>query len=122
MKFFASITRLQVIVFSVLIAVLIVAAVTVGRARIYNASVDTDMATLNLQVNTSSKGAKPIFSLDQVSMDDDLRLRAIKRDYQFVNQPDRHAFSLCARYYPHPWALHASATVCQSYSYNQIGA
>jgi hypothetical protein len=115
MKSFAPITRLQVIVTSVLIAVLVVGAITLGRARTYNASVDADMATLSSQVR-SSPGTKPIFSLDQVSMDDSLRVRAIKRGYTFVNQPENKTFSLCAKYYPHPWVLAASARICRTYN------
>jgi len=109
--------RNYILVVSVIVVLLGAGAIvmTVSHSR-YNSSVGSDLDALARQASLQNTG-KPLVSLDQLPMPDDLRLRQIKRGYNLEVSAEN--VSVCGQRYGAIWQFSPRETICHSVSVNR---
>lgn len=102
-------------IIGIIVLLVVVASVLTLRMLVYNASVHSDITAFSTAVQASGQGsARPISSLDQVSVSDTARLHYEQRGYSFQRQSGQ-SFRLCAHYYDNPWSVRPTQLKCQTY-------
>ena len=95
------------------LVVVVAGGIRAVQVAAYNASTRHDVATIVSAVESTGRTGKPVYSADQIAIDDSVRLRLEKRGYQIeAESPGR--YQVCAPLYQYLWSRHAGQITCQT--------
>jgi len=103
--------KMYLIVF--VLVVVVAGLVRSTQVLTYNGSTRHDVAMIVGAVEHTSSAGKPVYSADQIAIDDSVRLRLERRGYQIeAESPGR--YQVCAPLYQYLWSRHAGQITCQT--------